>query len=337
MDTWRFLRFRCIPILILALAVPPFGPAQSNSVLLRKRVSVAPTQVSPALKAASQAPQVQATAKSVDYEFVTIDVQGFAGTSAYGINDKGFVSGFYFDVNSNLHGFLWQNNSLRQIDYPGSVDTAFGDSTSAGVVIGNYGDFSVPVQHAVLYDVDRGTWTLLPDVQGYPDNFGNGINNRGRGTGAACGAIICVGWTWDGGEYTFFQAPDADPATGGTYPNGINDRKEVAGQFVDSNGVTHGFLKDEEGFTTLNVPGASNTFASDVNAREETVGYYTDTNGNYHGFVEKHGKFITVDHPNAQQTLIYGNNSRGDIAGTWVDSTGAQHGFVAFKHRTEKE
>jgi hypothetical protein len=286
---------------------------------------------------AATAPSVS-TAGAVNYDFVTVDVPGFP-TSVYGINGEGLLTGFYGHI-SNLHAFFIRDNVLQQIDYPGSGFTAFGDSTNGGVVIGNYGDSFFAAQHAVLYDTNRGAWTHLPDVPNYPQNFGNGINNRNQAAGGACElppALPCEGWTSDGKKYSFFQAPQADPSMGGTYANGINDSNEVVGYFVDSGGVTHGFLKDEDDFTTLDPPGSTFTFASDVNAREETVGYYIDGNGKTHGFLEKHGKYTTIDYPNSVGSFIYGNNSRGDIAGGYYDLTGAVHGFVGYRRTSATE
>lgn len=330
-------RLACLVAFIAGSALLlPGASAQTDARLSRRRPPLPSASNSQALVATQQGTPAALPDNSGHYRFLTIDVPGSAGTSAYGLNNEGLVSGFYFDQSSNLHGFLWRDDNLSLIDYPGSVDTALGDSTNAGVVIGNYGDLSVPVQHAALYDVASGTWTLLPDVSGDAANFGNGINNHGVATGAACTSVSCVGWTWDGREYSLFQAPGADPANGGTYPNGINDRNVVAGQVTDTSGVTHGFLEDEDEFMTLDVPGASNTFAFDVNDREETVGYYIDANGSSHGFLEKHGRFARVDYPNAQLTVIYGENSRGDLAGTYLDAASALHGFVALKRRAKR-
>lgn len=291
-----------------------------------------PSPIANPLRISPQTEASVSTAAAVNYEFVTVDVPGFP-TTVYGINDEGLLSGFYFDPQFNLHGFIVRDKVLSLIDYPGAGSTALGGNANNGVVIGNYGASSSAAQHAVLYDSNRAAWTHLPDVPNYAQNFANGINNRNHATGGACSltSLACLGWTWDGQKYSFFQAPGAVPALGGTYPNGINDSNEVAGYFVDSSGVTHGFLKDEDDFTVLDPPGSTYTFAADVNNREETVGWYTDANGKNHGFVEKHGKYTTVNNPNAVTMVIWGTNSRGDIVGAYADSSGARHGFVGYR------
>jgi len=283
---------------------------------------------------AAIAPQAS-SAPNAAYDFVTVDVPGAAATNAYGINDAGLISGYFFDANSNFHGFVQRDGLATTHDYPGALDTVLGDASNAGIVIGNYGGSA---QHAVLLDAELGTWTTLPDIPNLPVNLGDGINNRGVGTGVACAGdfvsltfVNCVSWTWNGNGYAFFQHPDASPANGGTSAQGINDRNQVAGFFTDANLVNHGFVKDGDDFRTIDVTGASNTFVFDINDRGETAGYYSDQSGNYHGFVERNRKFTTVDFPNATATFIFGNDARGDLAGAWYDSNFVAHGFVALR------
>jgi probable HAF family extracellular repeat protein len=276
------------------------------------------------------------TAASSQYRFVTFDgAPGALVTEAYGVNNSGLVSGFYLDAAGNWHGLLWQNGVLRIVDYPGAPVTFFGGVNDVGLVILNHGD--VTTQHAATYNTHRATWTTLPDISGYPLNFGNGINNSGVGLGAACTGNInavasnCVGWTWDEGVYSFFTAPEADQALGGTYSNGINNRGQVVGYFEDASLVTHGFLKNGDTFATIDVPAASSTYALNINDSDEIAGYYLEA-GNYHGFVRgRDGQFTTVNVPGAVWTGIEANDDRGDLAGQFLDSSGVTHGFVAFK------
>ena len=45
------------------------------------------------------------------------------------------------------------------------------------------------------------------------------------------------------GQFTDFDAPGADPATGGTTPAGINDLGVVPGYYIDTNSVAHGVAR----------------------------------------------------------------------------------------------
>jgi probable HAF family extracellular repeat protein len=338
MDCKRFewLRWFAEALLRLLAAVAVTGASTAWAAgLEQKALGSALKSFSAVRQAAPAAVAPAASTSTAAYEFVTIDAPGEPATNAYGVNDTGLVSGYFNDVNLDFHGFLWHDGRLQTHDYPQALETALGDSNNAGIVIGNYGDVA---QHAVLFDAELATWTTLPDIPNLPVNLGDGINNRGVATGVACqGNFVslaftnCLGWTWNGRSYSLFSAPGANLPNGGTSAQGINDRNQVAGSFTDANFVNHGFVKDGDDYTIVDVPGATNTFVFDINDRGEAVGYYIDAAGAYHGFVERQGKFTTVDFPGAVLTLIFGNDARGDLAGAWVDPNNVAHGFVAWK------
>ena len=285
-------------------------------------------------KSAQRAQLAANTTASSRYTFVTIDAPGTSETFAYGVNNTRGVSGYYLDEAGNYDGFLWQKSGLQTVDYSGAANTELGDANDWGLVIGNHG--TATTMHAATYSVGS-IWTTLPDISGQPLNFGDGINDLGVGTGAACegdsnvAVYNCLGWTWDRTAYSFFTVPEADAANGGTFPNGINNRGQVVGYFEDASGASHGFLKNGDSFITIDVPLASNTYAFDINDQDDVAGFYVDQDGNYDGFVQSSdGKFTTVNVPGADATVIFGNNDRGDLAGYFEDSSGV-HGFVAYK------
>src|SRR5579864_3267847 len=55
------------------------------------------------------------------FRFVSIDVEGAAGTIATGINARGDIVGIYFDAGFNEHGFLLKNGKVTSIDVPGQL------------------------------------------------------------------------------------------------------------------------------------------------------------------------------------------------------------------------
>src|SRR2546422_1050789 len=92
-------------------------------------------------------------------------------------------------------------------------------------------------------------------------------------------------------KFVFFDAPNAGTGGTGTFPYSINDGGQVAGTYVDSAGVWHGFLRDATGnYTILDAPNAGTginqgTFAKLINANGQIAGYYADANTVYHGFI----------------------------------------------------
>src|SRR2546428_13139367 len=58
-----------------------------------------------------------------DKAYTSIDYPGALLTSAFGINNKGNIVGFYQDASKNLHGFFYNRvtSSIASIDYPNPV------------------------------------------------------------------------------------------------------------------------------------------------------------------------------------------------------------------------
>jgi hypothetical protein len=268
------------------------------------------------------------------YQFTTIDLSSLGAQTQpgdsfpSGINDMGLVAGLYYDAGGHYDGFLWQNGTVSTLDAPGFVDTLLGNANNRGVVIGNY-DNSTVASHAALYSINTQTWTQLPDIPGKPINAGNAINNQGVALGMAYegdsnNSTNGVGWTWNGSVYSFFTIPQQTNGYLGIFPLGINDSGQVTGYYADSQGKTHGFIKDGSTITSFDVPGAENTYADTINNKGEVVGNYTVGNVS-HGFLLSGTECVTVDFPSADNTVLVGNNNIGQITGfQWQASQGAQ-------------
>jgi hypothetical protein len=86
-------------------------------------------------------------------------------------------------------------------------------------------------------------------------------------------------------ELTFsqFDYPGARQTNG----NGINDRKQIVGFFIDAEGVLHGFLLDNGVFSQIDPPGSTETQLGDINDRGHLVGIFVDAGIVGHSFVAK--------------------------------------------------
>ncbi len=276
------------------------------------------------------------TPASAHYTFITIGVPGSPDAQAAGINNARLVSGWYQDASSSsvYHGFVWEGGTLQTVDYPGALYTYLFAVNNHGVAIGLYGDGTA--EYAVMYSVLGGTWTVLPDISGYPENEGYGINDTGDAVGNAYSADFStsVAWIWHAGTsaYSFFSVPGA--AQYSTSPSGINDKGEVAGYFNDSSGVQYGFLKQGKTYGTLDLPGASATGPNGINNSGTVVGQWRDDAGAAQGFViTSGGLFTTVDYPGPSLTAVEGINDLGDISGVYVENpSGARRAYVGLRH-----
>ena len=79
---------------------------------------------------------------------------------------------------------------------------------------------------------------------------------------------------------------DFPGAAAGTAVNGINARGQIAGQYIDSNSSSHGFVATGTTFMTVDYPGAVWTVIAGINEHRDIVGYYFTAAGpEAHGFI----------------------------------------------------
>jgi uncharacterized membrane protein len=158
------------------------------------------------------------------------------------------------------------------------------------------------------------------------------------------------GFLLDNGRYTSVAIPPRLAATApwGITPTGINDRRQIVGEYVDDRLISRGFLIDQDGrYTRIDVPGSLATNATKINNRGQIVGVYSDTsrdlgdrpnsdptapNYKLRGFLlDKHGRFTTIDVPGATATTAFGINDRGQILFRYGDDRSPVRGAVLSK------
>ena len=193
----------------------------------------------------------------VKYHTTTFTIPGNTFLAPFGPNAEGTVPGFYADSDGNYHGFIFRDGTVTTVDAPGWDQTVFSGINDLGIVSGDsWDDTGSGGNPAFLYNLWDDSWDYLPAI---PNGVGTGnveINDRGLVTACVVYADgTTVAWTWDGHSYSFFSAPGADEALGGTQPLGINNLGQIAGLYYDSTGASHGFIKDGSKFTTIDVPG----------------------------------------------------------------------------------
>jgi uncharacterized membrane protein len=118
------------------------------------------------------------------------------------------------------------------------------------------------------------------------------------------------GYLLDRGRFVRIDFPDAVD----TQTLGINNRGQVAGQYVDAAGGFHGFVWERGRYTTVDAPGAVGTFLTDINDRGQLLGGRGEPDGTVRGFVlerdlakrlaEAMGGALTVDSVEGQGTTF---------------------------------
>lgn len=146
------------------------------------------------------------------------------------------------------------------------------------------------------------------------------------------------------GTITTLQLPIS-----GSVPLGVtaNTEGEIAGEFVDPNGVLHGFIRSTSGkFTVFEFPAAYETsfFAPNLiglNAGETILGSYYDSNFVAHGFLRTpDGTMTSFDAPNVAAYSFFGGtnpasiNDSGTVAGFYSDLNGSLRAFLLASNGT---
>lgn len=123
------------------------------------------------------------------------------------INSSGVVGGYYFEQQGSqvvAGTFVWSRGQVRKYVYPDPAQNYTSVSAvpdSERFLFGNWG--TLTTQHAGYYLVRENRWVQLPDISGYPLNFGAHMLDSGLATGYACRvgdfnqAADCVSWTID--------------------------------------------------------------------------------------------------------------------------------------------
>src|SRR5438046_8516311 len=124
------------------------------------------------------------------------------------------------------------------------------------------------------------------------------------------------------------------PGTGNqTLPQKINERGDVVGAFIDSNGVTSGFVRFSDGSVSALIVDPNDTVGftegRGINNSGTVCGDYVGSDGNSHGFFLSSGTFTEYDVAGALSTAVLGINDPADFAGTFDDGSGVLQGFVS--------
>jgi hypothetical protein len=118
-----------------------------------------------------------------------------------------------------------------------------------------------------------------------------------------------------------------------TQPQKINDGGEIVGLYVDSLGVTRGFVRFSNGNFSAPIvePNDTENFTQGrgINNSSTVCGDYAGSDDNGHGFFLSRGTFTEYNVPNALATLVFGINNVGDFAGTFSDGNGIFQAFVS--------
>lgn len=269
---------------------------------------------------------MSAWASAAQYSFQRVVFPNDTFTQLLGINDFDVIVGYHgATVNKGI--VFNPPSTFHNQNFPASTQTQVVGINNNFKTAGFYID-SGGVTHGFLRK-SNGTFSTV-DFPGTQFNQLLGLNFHAQ----------AVGYFADSPDFTVDHAyiydenggvflPIVNPLSVNSQATGINDQQVVCGFYVDSGGVTHGFVLNAGTLTTLDFPGSTSfTQALGLNNEGQVVGVY-EVGAATHGFVYKNGNFHSVDYPNGVgTTTINGINDLGQIVGFFVGSGGNTNGFI---------
>jgi len=119
-----------------------------------------------------------------------------------------------------------------------------------------------------------------------------------------------------------------------TLPQKINERGDVVGVFLDSTGVTRGFVRGRNGSFSNPIvepnDAAGFTEGRGINNSRTLAGDYLVADGTIHSFFRSGSAFTEYDVPGAIETNVLSINELGDFTGGFdPDGSGIFQGFVS--------
>ncbi|HSS17486.1 MAG TPA: hypothetical protein VLQ29_10990 [Candidatus Dormibacteraeota bacterium] len=129
---------------------------------------------------------------------------------------------------------------------------------------------------------------------------------------------------------TTFDYPGTGIVT--TSPQKINERGDIVGEFIDSNGVVRGFVRFSNGTFSDPIVDPNDTVGftegRGINNPRTVVGDYVISDGTVHSFLLSGGTFTEYDVPGALQTNLLSINEPGDLTGTFDPGNGVFEAFI---------
>jgi hypothetical protein len=224
-----------------------------------------------------------------------------------------------------IHGYVFDGERYRTIDFPGATRTEAWDITNRGDIIGIYSNADSRL-HGFRLD-KRGKFTTLDNPNRDLEDDLTGGNDRG----VTVGSLLrydptdgeAHGYLRDArGRFTTIDVPRALT----TLAWRINNRGQVVGIYSDVDRQVplrflRAYIYEDGRFSRIDAPGVSNTALNDINDRGQATGQAfdsTDPANTHYAFLRERDGTITrlPDVPGAAQTIHIGLNNRGQTAAT---------------------
>lgn len=212
-----------------------------------------------------------------------------SGAVATSLNDRREIAGWYTSNYGPIFGFIlghgvWTSYSGRKLRSGRTSVTELLGLNDGGLAVGFYAGENGGHHAFELDTLAAKFYPIRPP--GAVSSEATGINDRGDVTGfmtARDGEM--KSFLLRGGAYTVLSYP----GSGNTQARSINRQDQLVGSFVDSSGVTHGFILTDPGshpqWVQIDYAKASgNTVLTGIDSHDDLIGNYLDADQRSHGF-----------------------------------------------------
>ena len=262
-----------------------------------------------------------------------------------GINDNGRILVEIIDPQGHRTAYLADRNGGNRtpVSPPGGGDVYVFGINNSNNVLGRSGN-GYFLMRTRAGRIEYVTLTL----DGHPEADFTGLNNAGQLVGYYMepdGSVTGFMKETDASGWIFIRHPDvnyegcsdARSQPCGTYITGINNTGLMAGYYIGSDGIQHGFILDDNGFTPIEHPNPRpgnpiNIHVGGINDNGKVVGAFWGADFYAEGFIADGNDFTSISHPDATPaenggfgTFFTGINNSNQITG-WYDD-GFKQGF----------
>jgi probable HAF family extracellular repeat protein len=241
----------------------------------------------------------------------------------FGINDNNIVAGGYTDSSGLLHGFYGHPDGSDYVTF----DLTDGSQAEARG-IGNDGSITgLALQSGFAFGEEyyRSPTGKIKLIKNPAGDLMDGVAQSGNDAGVFVGdyldtdGVTRLGYEGKKGKYKkAFVLKKVEGATS-TNPRQINNTGVIAGGYIDSTGIQHGFVLDGKKLTSFDAPNSVGvTTAEGINDAGQVSGLYTDASGNRHAFLYDvtSATYTAIDPGNGSTAQeAWGINNAGLIVG----------------------
>jgi probable HAF family extracellular repeat protein len=247
-----------------------------------------------------------------EIHFIPLGDLGGGEGAARGINGTNQVVGWSRTASGEPRAFLWQDGVMADLGIPDSIARAINER---GHIVGYYQVSGN--DHGFVWD--RGTLTDLGVGRAYA------VNDRGDIVGESAGRAVL----WIESERNDLALPVG--ATG-CWANGLNNRRQVVGACILSNGDRGAFLWDAGEVRDLGTLGGSYAEAASINDHGIIVGGSTASTvpgqAYLRAFLWDRGSLLDLGTLGGPFAVATATTSNGSVAGESHTASGITHAFL---------